>query len=230
MNLEMVRLCLPSQLILDLDSTVETVYGNHSKAAKGVNAFKPGRKSHHPLLAFEGQSRLCLNAVLRAENVHSSTEAAPFLKDTFDTIRSAPCPLRPFGKGLASKTSIRSRKNGRSATSAKSSGRSAGLRSSCLFILETYDKEDWIIEVIDLWYQATSWKKPRRVAVIRKARVVQVDQACLLLDTDWEYETVVTSLVWESIDLWRFYNQRYCMENYIKEDKRGVAIDKQACI
>ncbi|MBJ8194162.1 IS1380 family transposase, partial [Bacillus cereus] len=42
-----------------------------------------------------------------------------------------------------------------------------------------YVDEDWIIEGIALWYQATSWKKPRRVAVIRKAKVVQDDQACL---------------------------------------------------
>ncbi|MBW4081376.1 transposase, partial [Paenibacillus sp. S150] len=29
-------------------------------------------------------------------------------------------------------------------------------------------------------------------------------------------------------DLWRFYNQRCCMENYIKEAKRGFSIDKIA--
>lgn len=91
-----------------------------------------------------------------------------------------------------------------------------------------YVDEDWIIEGIALGYQATSWKKPRRVALIRKAKVVDDDQACLLLDTDWEYEAIVTNLDWESIDLWRFYNQRCCMENYIKEAKRGFSIDKIA--
>ncbi|MCZ8514310.1 transposase [Paenibacillus filicis] len=88
--------------------------------------------------------------------------------------------------------------------------------------------EDWIIEGITLWYKATSWEKPRRVAVIRKAQVIQNDQSCLLLDTDWQYEAIVTNLVWEPIDLWRFYNQRCCMENYIKEAKRGFSIDRIA--
>ena len=60
-----IRPCLPSEVILDLDSTVEIVYGDQSGAAKGTNPHKPGRKSYHPLLAFEGQSRLCLNAVLQ---------------------------------------------------------------------------------------------------------------------------------------------------------------------
>nr|WP_245864317.1 hypothetical protein [Paenibacillus donghaensis] len=53
-NLDLIRPCLPSTLILDLDSTVETVYGNQAKAAKGGHSHKPGRKSYHPLLAFEG--------------------------------------------------------------------------------------------------------------------------------------------------------------------------------
>ncbi|MCS7462539.1 transposase [Paenibacillus doosanensis] len=48
---------LPHGLILDLDSTVETVYGDQAGAAKGTNLHKPGRKTYHPLLAFEGKSR-----------------------------------------------------------------------------------------------------------------------------------------------------------------------------
>jgi len=30
---------------------------------------------------------------------------------------------------------------------------------------------------------------------------------------------------WEPIDIWRFYNQRACMENYIKESKYGFSMD-----
>lgn len=68
LNQEVISPCLPSALILDLDSTVETVYGDQAGAAKGTNPHKPGRKSYHPLLAFEGQSRLCLHSALRPGN------------------------------------------------------------------------------------------------------------------------------------------------------------------
>lgn len=34
---------------------------------------------------------------------------------------------------------------------------------------------------------------------------------------------MVPSEPWEAIDVWRFYNQRCCMENYIKEAKRGFS-------
>lgn len=99
-NLEVIRSILPSTLILDLDSTVETVYGNQAKAAKGVNAHKLGRKSHHPLLAFEGQSHLCLNAVLRAGNVHSSMEVSKFLEETFGLLGQHPVQYARFDKGF----------------------------------------------------------------------------------------------------------------------------------
>ncbi|MCP3793936.1 MULTISPECIES: IS1380 family transposase [Paenibacillus] len=228
-NLEVIRPCLPSKLILDLDSTVETVYGHQAKAAKGVNAHKPGRKSYHPLLAFEGQSRLCLNAVLRSGNVHSSTEAVPFLEETFNLFGQHQVLYSRFDKGFGGEdfySMWEGRKIGY-VGKMKWTKRLATEVAACRY-WKRYVDEDWIIEGIALGYQATSWKKPRRVAVIRKAKVVDDDQACLLLDTDWEYEAIVTNLDWESIDLWRFYNQRCCMENYIKEAKRGFSIDKIA--
>ena len=100
LNQEIIRPCLPSDLILDLDSTVETVYGDQGGAAKGTNSHKPGRKSYHPLLAFEGQSRLYLNAVLRPGNTHSSTDATDFLKQTFGLIGERKVKYARFDKGF----------------------------------------------------------------------------------------------------------------------------------
>lgn len=54
------------------------------------------------------------------------------------------------------------------------------------------------------------------------------DQAQMILGTDWQYEAIVTNLEWKPIDLWRFYNQRACMENYSKEAKRGFSINRIA--
>ena len=86
--------------------------------------------------------------------------------------------------------------------------------------------EEWVIEGITLIYRATSWKQSRRVVVIRKAQRLYGDQVQMILDTDWKYEAIVTNLGWEPIDIWRFYNQRCCMENYIKESKHGFSIDR----
>lgn len=72
LNQVLVEPLLPSSLILNFDSTIETVYGNQEGTAVGVNPHKPGRKSYHPLVVFEAQSQSCLNVILHPGNVHSS--------------------------------------------------------------------------------------------------------------------------------------------------------------
>lgn len=229
LNIATIRPCLPTDLILDLDSTVETVYGDQSGAAKGTNPHKPGRKSYHPLLVFEGQTRLNLNAVLRAGNTHSSTDAADFLQQTFDLLGAHNVKYARFDKGFGGEDFYRlweGRKIGY-VGKMKWTQRLAGEVAACRYWTRYVD-EDWIIEGITLIYKATSWKKPRRIAVIRKAQVIEDGQGRIVFDEDWQYEAIVTNLDWEPIDLWRFYNQRCCMENYIKEAKNGFSMDRIA--
>jgi len=229
LNHDVIAPCLPKSLILDLDSTVETVYGNQTGAAVGTNSHKPGRKSYHPLLVFEGQSRLCLNAVLRAGNTHSSTDAASFLKQTFELLDSRPVKFARFDKGFGGEDfyHLWESKSIGYVGKLKWTERLAKEVAACRYWKRFVD-EDWVIEGITLIYKATSWKHPRRVAIVRKAQVFDDGQSRMILDTDWRYEAIVTNLEWEAIDLWRFYNQRSCMENYIKESKTGFSIDRIA--
>lgn len=229
LNVQVITPCLPAELIMDLDSTVETVYGHQEGSAIGANSHKPGRKSYHPLLVFEGQSRLCLNAVLRAGNTHSSTDAAAFLEQTFELLDDRTVKYARFDKGFGGEDfySLWESKRIGYVGKLKWTQRLQSHVRQCRY-WNRYVEEEWIIEGITLIYKATSWKKARRVAIIRKAHVYDGDQARLLLDTDWQYEAIVTSLEWESIDLWRFYNKRCSMENYIKEAKRGFSIDRIA--
>ncbi len=77
-----------------------------------------------------------------------------------------------------------------------------------------------------LCYKATSWEKTRHVAVIRKMQRFHDDQSQLELDLFWQYEARVTTEAFKAIDVWRFYNQRCCMENYIKEGKYAFSMHR----
>ena len=229
LSLDVIRPCLPDKPILDLDSSVETVYGEQAGAAKGVNSHKPGRNSYHPLLAFEGQTRLSLNAKLRPGNTHSMTDAIDFLQQTFELFGDRPFAYARFDKGFGGEDFYQlweARKIGY-VGKLKWTKRLAAEVAACRYWTRYVD-EDWIIEGITMIYKATSWKKPRRVAIIRKAHVCEEGQRRIVFDEDWQYESIVTNLEWEAIDLWRFYNQRCCMENYIKEAKDGFSIDRIA--
>jgi len=66
---------------LNLDSTVLTRYGEQGGAKRGYNPKKPGRPSHHPLIAFLG-SGYTVNVWNRAGNASAGQSAGDFLEQT----------------------------------------------------------------------------------------------------------------------------------------------------
>ena len=71
---------------LDFDSTVMVREGNQEGAVKGYNPKRPGRPSHHPLLAFVSDIRMIANYWLRPGNTyaletrHQAAITFPFLR------------------------------------------------------------------------------------------------------------------------------------------------------
>jgi len=66
---------------LDLDSTVFNREGSQEGAAKGDNPRRPGRKSHHPLLAVLAEAPLVLHAWLRNGNTAAGRGVIAFLRE-----------------------------------------------------------------------------------------------------------------------------------------------------
>lgn len=64
---------------LDLDSTVFCRYGDQAGSLKGYNSVKPGRPSHHPLVAWLSERRRLLWATLRAGHAGTANGAREFL-------------------------------------------------------------------------------------------------------------------------------------------------------
>ena len=71
-------------LTIDLDSTVITRYGEQEGAKKGYNPKKPGRNSHHPIIAFIDQTKMIANTWMRSGNTSSLNNYDAFLNETFD--------------------------------------------------------------------------------------------------------------------------------------------------
>ncbi len=66
---------------LDLDSTIFQRSGRQQGAAKRYNPQRPGRRSHHPLLAVLGEVQCVLHARLRACNASASRGISDFLRE-----------------------------------------------------------------------------------------------------------------------------------------------------
>ena len=69
-----------TQITIDADSTVATVYGNQEGAAKGYNNQKKGAKSYHPLLAFVSELKLVANTWFRTGSAYTSNGICEFVK------------------------------------------------------------------------------------------------------------------------------------------------------
>jgi hypothetical protein len=229
LNIQLIQPCLSTDLILDLDSTVETVYGSQQGAAVGANSHKPGRKSYHPLLAFEGKSRLCLNGTLREGNSHSSRNADQFVEETLSMLGTNKVKYARFDKGFGGEDFYRlwESKNIGYVGKMKWTQRLQDEVKQCRYWTRFVD-DDWIIEGITMVYKATSWDTSRTVMIIRKVQHICDDQNQMVFESDWAYEAIVTNLDWQPIDIFHFYNQRACMENYIKEVKYGFSIHRIA--
>jgi len=72
---------------LDFDSTVMTRCGEQEGSAKGYNPKRPGRNSHHPLLAFVSDLRMIANYWLRPGNTSALTNFLAFLEDTLSRLK-----------------------------------------------------------------------------------------------------------------------------------------------
>ncbi len=71
---------------LDLDSTVISRYGQQEGARRGYNPHKPGRNSHHPLLAFVADCKMVANFWLRSGDAHTANNFEGFLQDTLNNL------------------------------------------------------------------------------------------------------------------------------------------------
>ena len=95
------KLCFDNYT-LDFDSTVEQRCGEQEGAAKGYNPKRPGRQSHHPLLAFVADLRMIANFWLRPGNTSASTNFLSFLEDTLEKLHGKRVGLVRMDSGFFS--------------------------------------------------------------------------------------------------------------------------------
>jgi len=215
-----------TRVILDFDSSVETIYGEQEGAAVGYNPRDHGKASFHPLLCFDGVSHNALGFELRSGDAYTSDGTPDMLEDILQSLpENIQTILSRGDKGFGSEkmyAACESKMIGYTIKMKKSNPllKLALSRPWCRFHEGTH-----IIEYTEFEYQASGWSIPRRIIAVRTKEVVEEEQMQLFPEYGWEYEWIVTNLLWEGENIWRFYNHRCGMENYIKEAKNGFALD-----
>ena len=219
---------------LDFDSTVMVREGHQEGAAKGYNPKRPGRLSHHPLLAFVSDVRMIANYWLRPGNTSAGTNYLSFLEDTLSRLQGKKVGLIRMDSGFFSGDILDYLEQ-----------RQLHYIIACRFNNRikyslTHEKA-WTevtdgLEIAETTYQAEGWEKPRRIVMVRqevekrpKATGKQVRQLELFEDGKdfgkYRYSCFVTDLELPAKIVYDSYRGRADSENRIKELKYDFSID-----
>jgi len=150
---------------LDVDSSILTRYGFQEGATKGYNPSKPGRLSHHPILAFIGSVRMIANCWLRPGDSHTASNLFAFLQDTFEKLKGKTIGLLRADSGFYSKEIFKwlEERSINYIIAARMYGPIQRLIASQKVWLKLGDG----IEIAEGCYQSPLWDKPRRIIMTR---------------------------------------------------------------
>lgn len=211
---------------LDLDSTVFERYGKQEGAKKGYNPRKPGRPSHHPLLAVLAEAHFVLNGWLRSGNTGTGRGVVEFLKESLamlgevHKIRVLRADSGFFAKELLEFLEERGLGYIVVARMTPWLKREAARVRNWRELDENYSVGEFTLEI-------HGWKKERRFVVVRER--VREDRRATgrkLLDVPgYTFRIFVTNCSNSPEEIWRDYNNRADMENRIAELKYDLAAD-----
>jgi hypothetical protein len=205
---------------LDLDSTVFVRYGSQEGSTKGYNPKKPGRNSHHPLMAFLAEAKVVLHSWLRSGNTHTARGVVAFFSEAHEM-------LKAYGHKVYAVRADSGFVQDEFLSELERLGLPyavAARFTSKVKYLVGHGVKGWRtfgpgLDAGETTYQAMEWKKPRRLVVIRELIKERPEsRGRKLIDVPgYTFHALVTSLGWEPEDVWRFYNGRADSENRIKE-------------
>jgi hypothetical protein len=212
-------------LILDLDTTVLTVYGRQEGARIGYNPKKRGRPSYHPLLCFEGTTGDLWDASYHPGNVHPGRITLDLLTRAFDKLPTDVTQVRVRADSAFYNHNIINFLKERRAFFAISVRLSKPLKARLASLRYHHAVGD--ISAAEFFYQPMGWKTPERHIVIRRPQPEEPTwQLSLFQMKGYNYQVMVTNLPLTPYHLWRFYNSRSNAELIIRELKEAYALGK----
>jgi hypothetical protein len=212
---------------LDLDSTIFSRHGAQQQgAARGYNPRRPGRLSHHPLLAVLAEANFVLHSWLRSGNAGASQGAAQFLNEALSLlgdqhrIRCVRADSGFYGDHFLSFLEER-------ALPYIVVARLTSYLKSRLYQVSQWQAIDKIYCVAEFHFKLWNWKTERRFVVVREE--VQTNKAAVgrkLLDLPgYVFRVFVTNRHDSPLEIWRDYNGRATVECRIDELKNELAAD-----
>jgi len=211
---------------LDLDSTVFQRSGRQEGAKRGYNPSRPGRHSHHPLLAFLAEAPLVLHAWLRSGNAGTARGVTAFLSEalalmpTSWKLRTVRADSGFFENAFLTFLEANQIPYIVVARLTQTVKRKAANIATWTPIDDNYAWARFSL-------QLQGWSHAREFFAIRE-RVRENKSAVgrrLIEVEGYTFRVFVTNRQGSGAELWRDYNQRACVEQHIEELKNDLQAD-----
>jgi hypothetical protein len=231
-----VREALNTPWILDIDTTIKTLFGKQSGAEVSYNPHKPGRPSHALHTYFVSGLRLVLDVVVSPGKEHSAAHARPGLSAVLDSLNPKQLPALVRGDcGFGNEPFIDELEK-RNQPYLFKLRQTSGVKK---LLRRQFARHDWTTpgpsdqgwSAVEDTLKLAGWDKSRRVVILRRAAKSDValtrnsaeGQMELLLpgqDVElWEYAVLVTNSSYTLESMAQLYRDRADAENGFDELK-----------
>jgi len=211
---------------LDLDSTGLERYGEQEGVKRGYNPRKPGRGSHHPLLAVLGEAHFILHGWLRSGNTAAGRGVVEFLKEGLAKLEGGEwIRVVRADSGFFDQELLQYLEGGKLSYIVVA-------RLTRWLKREAARVQEW--RALDANYavgefqlQLWGWDRARRFVVVREQlRERERSLGRKLIEVPgYTFRLFVTNLPNSPEEIWRDYNQRACVEQRREELKSDLAVD-----
>lgn len=234
-GLAMVRRRRQGIVHLDIDSTVEPLFGAQEGARPGPNPRYHGRPSFHPLLARLAEADAVVGALLRPGDTAFGVDAIPFIERCIDRVRSSIGPntiIYTRIDGAADCGAILDAIDKRGAYFVTKADMTADLCGVIAHATgwKTVDRDADgrpRVQVAELPFARGTWRSDYRVIAVRTRDRPSGKQVFLWTDLDYTVQVFITNERREAPeDVARRYDLRAGVEPLIGELKNGFGMGK----
>jgi DDE family transposase len=213
-----------SRLILDLDSTVVTVFGRQEGAAVGYNPRYRGKRSYDPLLCLEANSSFLWDAELRRGDAGTWAGSVELFASCFLSIPSDIRELRVRADAGFGYHPVLEMLEARPAQYAVVARMTASLKHALGGLRYARLNGRW--EIAEFEHRASDWPGARRCIVARRLIEETEPEPTLFTLERYLYRAWFTNLPLTPAGVWHFYDGRAGMETRIRELREDFALRK----
>ena len=213
-----------SRLILDLDSTVVTVFGRQEGAAVGYNPRHRGKRSYDPLLCLEANSSFLWDVELRRGDAGTWAGSEELLACCFHSVPSDIRELRVRADAGFGYGPVLDLLEARSAQYAVVARMIPSLKRALKALRYEPLNPHW--EIAEFEHRPHDWLHARRCVVARK-KIEDTDPELTLFALErFVYRAWHTNLPLTPAGVWHFYDGRAEMEPRIRELREDYTLRK----